>query len=60
MLLDSNILIYAANAQNPEIEALVTATGNSVASVAQIEIYGFPGLQTVEKAALASNDIGVG
>ena len=52
MLLDSNILIYAAKQQNPEVEAMVTATENSIASVAQIEIYGFPGLQAEERAAL--------
>ena len=52
MLLDSNILIYAANEQMPEIEAMVTSAENAVASVVQIEVYGFPGLKTEEKAAL--------
>jgi len=44
MLLDSNILIYAANGDHPEIEALVTSPDNAVASVTQIEVYGFTGL----------------
>jgi toxin FitB len=52
MLLDSNILIYAANQRMPEIEAMVTSAENAVASVAQIEVYGFPGLKAEEKAAL--------
>jgi predicted nucleic acid-binding protein len=52
MLLDSNILIYAAKEQTPEIEAMVTSAENAVASVVQIEVYGFPGLKAEEKAAL--------
>lgn len=52
MLLDSNILIYAANQSAPEIEAMVTSADNTVASVTQIEVYGFTGLKLEEKAAL--------
>jgi predicted nucleic acid-binding protein len=52
MLLDSNILIYAAKVQTREIEAMVTSSENAVASVVQIEVYGFPGLKDEEKAAL--------
>lgn len=52
MLLDSNILIYAANGDHPEIEALVTSPDNAVASVTQIEVYGFTGLTPGEKSAL--------
>ena len=52
MLLDSNILIYAAKDQMPELEAMVTSAENAVASVVQIEVYGFPGLKAEEKAAL--------
>jgi predicted nucleic acid-binding protein len=52
MLLDSNILIYAANQQTPEIEAMVTSAENAVASIVQIEVFGFPGLKTEEKTAL--------
>jgi predicted nucleic acid-binding protein len=52
MLLDSNILTYAAQQQTPEIEAMVTSAENAVASVVQIEVYGFPGLKVEEKAAL--------
>ena len=44
MLLDSNILIYAANESVPEIESLATSADNAVASVTQIEVYGFTGL----------------
>ena len=40
MLLDSNILIYVANEQTPELEAMVTSAENAVASVVQIEVYG--------------------
>ena len=43
MLLDSNILIYAANQSAPEIESLVVSAENAVASVTQIEVYGFTG-----------------
>ena len=52
MLLDSNILIYAANQSAPETEALVTSADNAVASVTEIEVYGFTGLKPQEKAAL--------
>jgi len=52
MLLDSNILIYGAREQSSEIEAMVTSAENSVASVVQIEVYGFPGLKVEEKSAL--------
>jgi predicted nucleic acid-binding protein len=52
MLLDSNILIYAANQTAPEIEALVVSGDNAVASITRIEVYGFTGLKPEEKAAL--------
>ena len=52
MLLDSNILIYAANQSAPEIDALATAADSAVASVTQIEVYGFTGLKPEEEAAL--------
>jgi predicted nucleic acid-binding protein len=52
MLLDSNILIYAANQSAPEIESLATSADNSVASVTRIEVYGFTGLKPEEEAAL--------
>jgi len=52
MLLDSNILIYTANQSAPEIEALATSADSAVASVTQIEIYGFTGLKPEEEAAL--------
>jgi predicted nucleic acid-binding protein len=43
MLLDSNILIYAANQSAPEIEALATSADSAVASVTQIECMGSRG-----------------
>ena len=52
MLLDSNILIYAANESAPEIESLATWADNAVASVTRIEVYGFTGLKPEEEAAL--------
>ena len=52
MLLDSNILIYAVNRSAPEVESLAIAEESAVASVTQIEVYGFTGLKTDEKAAL--------
>lgn len=52
MLLDSNILIYAANQSAPEIESLATSADSAVASVTQIEVYGFTGLKPEEKVAL--------
>jgi hypothetical protein len=52
MLLDSNIVIYAANESAPEIESLATSADNSVASVTRIEVYGFTGLKPEEVAAL--------
>jgi predicted nucleic acid-binding protein len=52
MLLDSNILIYAANQSAPESESLATSADSAVASVIHIEVYGFTGLKPDEKAAL--------
>lgn len=52
MLLDSNILIYAANESAPELESLVTSDDSAVASVTEIEVYGFPALKPEEKMAL--------
>ena len=36
----------------PEIESLATSADNAVASVTQIEVYGFTGLRPEEEAAL--------
>ncbi len=52
MLLDSNIVISAASESVPEIDALVTSADNAVASVVQIEVYGYPRLSDEEQAAL--------
>ncbi|HXR07527.1 MAG TPA: type II toxin-antitoxin system VapC family toxin, partial [Candidatus Acidoferrum sp.] len=51
-LLDSNILIYAANKSTPEIESLATSADNAVAVVTRIEVYGFTRLKPEEQAAL--------
>ena len=40
MLLDSSIVIYAANGTSPEAEELVTESGHAVASITLIEVYG--------------------
>jgi hypothetical protein len=50
MLLDSNVLIYAANGRESALDALVTSAENAVASVTRIEVYGFTGLQAEEKS----------
>ena len=52
MLLDSNILIQAANQTAPETESLVVSGDHSVASITRIEVYGFTGLMPEEKATL--------
>jgi len=52
MLLDSNILIHAANQIAPETESLVVSGVHAVASVTQIEVYGFKGLMPEENATL--------
>jgi predicted nucleic acid-binding protein len=52
MLLDSNILIQAANQSAPETESLVVSGDHAVASITQIEVYGFTGLMPEEKATL--------
>ena len=52
MLLDSNILIQAANQTAPETESLVVSGDHAVASITQIEVYGFTGLTPEEKATL--------
>ena len=52
MILDANIVIYAANKPPQWLSDLVLKSGNSVASVVKIEVYGFPGLQDAERRAL--------
>jgi predicted nucleic acid-binding protein len=52
MLLDSNILIYAAGRLTPQAVAMAVSEGNSVASITQIEVYGYPGLRIEESHAL--------
>lgn len=52
MLLDSNILIQAAQAPAPAIWNLLAGGTCATASVVRIEVYGFAGLRPVEEAAL--------
>lgn len=52
MVLDSNILIYAANEPTPELESLATAETSAVASITEIEVYGFVGLRPDDEGAL--------
>jgi toxin FitB len=52
MLLDSNIVIYAANGTSPEAEDLVAESGHAVASITLIEVYGCKNLEPDEKRAL--------
>ena len=52
MLLDSNIVIYAANQTSPAAEALVSSSGHAIASITLIEVYGYKDLSTEEKQAL--------
>jgi len=51
-LLDSNVLIYAANGNAESLREFVCSAGNAVASITGIEVYGFSGLKHEEKASL--------
>lgn len=51
-LLDSNVLIYAANGNAESLLEFVCSAGNAVASITSIEVFGFSGLKQEEKAAL--------
>jgi predicted nucleic acid-binding protein len=51
-LLDSNVLIYAANGNAESLREFVCSAGNAVASITGIEVYGFSGLKQEEKASL--------
>lgn len=47
MLLDSNILIYAADPQDTRCRAYVEAVDAAISVVSRIEILGFPGFATL-------------
>jgi hypothetical protein len=51
-LLDSNVLIYAANKNAESLRDFVCTAGNAAASITEIEVYGFAGLKDEEKGAL--------
>jgi predicted nucleic acid-binding protein len=52
MLLDSNIVIYAANGTSPKATELATEAGHAVASITLIEVYGCKDLAPEERRAL--------
>ena len=52
MLLDSNILIYGADGDEPALDAILDRTDLSVASVTRIETLGFHRLDETERAWL--------
>ena len=52
MLLDSNILIYGANGENPGLDAILDRTDLAAASVTRIETLGFHRLSEIERAWL--------
>ena len=52
MLLDSNILIYGANGENPDLDAILDRTDLAAASVTRIETLGFYRLSGIERAWL--------
>jgi predicted nucleic acid-binding protein len=52
MLLDSNILIYGANSENPGLDAILDRSDLAAASVTRIETLGFHRLSQTERAWL--------
>ena len=52
MRLDSNILIYGANGENPVLDAILDRNDLSAASVTRIETLGFHRLSEMERAWL--------
>jgi hypothetical protein len=52
MLLDSNILIYGANGENPSLDDILDRTDLAAASVTRIETVGFHRLSEIERVWL--------
>lgn len=52
MLLDSNIVIYAANGTSPKATDIAIEPGHAVASITLIEVYGCKNLASEEQRAL--------
>ena len=52
MLLDSNILIYGANGENPSLDAILDRTDLVAASVTRFETLGFHRLSEIERSWL--------
>jgi toxin FitB len=54
MLLDSNTLIYGANGENPDLDAILDRTDLAAASVTRIETLGFHRLSEIERTWLVT------
>jgi predicted nucleic acid-binding protein len=52
MLLNSNILIYGANGENPKLDEILDRTDLSAASVTRIETVGYHRLSETERVWL--------
>jgi len=52
MLLDSNSLIYGANGENPNLDAILDCTDLAASSVTRIETLGFFRLSEIERTWL--------
>lgn len=49
MLLDSNILIYAAQPEHSHLIDFIEANATAVSAISRIEVYGYPGLSTEDE-----------
>ena len=49
MLLDSNIIIYAAQPQYPQLRQFIAANAPAVSAVSYVEVLGFHGLTDTDK-----------
>jgi toxin FitB len=54
ILLDSNILIYSAQAPYSHLRSLINDPNNQVSSFTMLEVLGFPALKAVDKAYFQS------
>ena len=53
MLLDSNIIIYAAQPQHTGLRQFISDSAPAVSAVSYVEVLGFHGLTEPDRAALA-------
>ncbi len=49
MLLDSNVIIYSAKPENPELRKWITATAPFVSAVSYVEVLGFHRLSEADR-----------